>query len=74
MDTLLNLLPSSSVTITLGVLTAIRVGISIYDAAVKATPSKEDDAQWQKIRDSLPFAILEKTAFYALGIQFPEKK
>jgi hypothetical protein len=74
MEILLNLLPSSGVTITLGALAALRVGITIYDAAVKATPSKEDDAKWQKIRDGLPFAIAEKTLYYAAGIKLPEKK
>jgi len=74
MDILLNFLPSSGVSITLGALAVIRVGISIYDAAVTATPNKEDDAQWRKIRDSLPFAIAEKTLYYAAGIKLPEKK
>ena len=74
MDTLLNLLPSSAVSITLGSLAVLRIAISIYDSAVAATPSKEDDAKWQAIRDSLPFAIAEKTLYYAAGIKLPEKK
>lgn len=70
----LDFLPSSSVAITLGVLSVIRVGITIYDSAVTSTPSKEDDAQWAKIRGSLWFAVLEKALYYTAGIKLPEKK
>lgn len=74
METLLQLIPGGSVSVILGILAAIRVGITIYDASVKATETKEDDAKWARIRGTLWFIMVEKTIYYLAGIQLPAKK
>lgn len=74
MDTLLNFIPGGVLTVVLGIFATIRVLITIYDASVKETATKEDDAKWAKIRGTLWFIMIEKTIYYLAGIQLPARK
>ena len=74
MEALFDLIPGGVTTTVLAVFSIIRLAINIYNSAVEATPTKEDDAKWEAIRNTLWFAILDKTLYYAAGIKLPEKK
>ena len=74
MEALFEFIPGGITSAVLAIFALIRVGITIYEGAVAATPSKEDDLKWQAIKNTLWFAILEKTLYYLAGIQLPAKK
>lgn len=74
MEALFDLIPGGVTTTVLALFTLIRILINIYDAAVTATPDKEDDLKWHAIRGTLWFAVVEKTLYYLAGIQIPTNK
>lgn len=70
---ILDLLPHGPVSITLAVLAALRVLITIVDKTVAETPDKHDDAGWTKIRSSFYMIFMEQLLYYAAGIKLPDR-
>lgn len=69
-----SLFPESAVFWTLAGLAALRVLIRIVNDSISKTPDPEDDVKWQKIKNSLPWIILEQILDVSIGIQLPHRE
>lgn len=68
------LLPESAVFWTLASLAALRVLIRIVNDSIAKSPDPKDDIKWGKIKNSLPWIILEQLLDVSVGIQLPRRE
>ena len=73
MEFLQNMIPESALFWVLFALSAIRFGIKLTSDVIAGTPGKEDDEKWKAIRTTWWFLLIERVAYYALGIVMPKK-